>query len=421
MKKAINFFCAWVVIITYFVSILWATYNGCWQNKTLSFVILLGWISLFAFLIIFCPFLFPISPARKAQLTNQEIFEHNHRVRLSLISILGVVSVLSGIYFSWEGLNVSRINIELTQKAALANFDQGYQKDINSIYSQSLINLSNKNFLVRLGAIFALEKIARSDPGNFYWPTIHIMTSYLQQHYPAKNVYSRDSQLKEDATSILEFIKEGKYDNPHSVYDRVDLSNTNLSYGNLDGADLSFANFNHSILRYVSFSHANLNNATFLDAKLEFARFTFADLSASKFDDAVLKGSTFIGADLSGSQFYKVSFVGSEWAWLLDAKLSHADFCRKYDIYSDTDLKQCALGLKCKDLKLATVSDETVLPEYLKTCNLHRIVDPEKIAITKVVNFISHGDYKNASEVQGGYTTGRLIYARKSSLYPAGG
>jgi uncharacterized protein YjbI with pentapeptide repeats len=385
----------WAVLLIAFIFLLWTTYNGPQPSKIISFMVLLGWIVWLSTIIIFCPVLFPSKILQSGNVSDKEILEFHHKLRLGISSIVGGAAVLGGIYFSWQTLMLSRVNVELTQKAALATLELTQQKESADLYSQSLIRLDASNALASLGAIYSLERIARLDPSNYYWPVVHVLTAYIREKSPADFAHPHTYPPKADILAILDFLKEGVYYYPHNKAEAVDLSGVDISYADLSNAQLFSAKFKNSILQHVTFSgKTNLAWADFDNADLRHARFTFANLYNAQFYNANLEGVNFFSSDLTGARFYNAKFGQSTWDWLIDTKLFRADFCQGYNPINQKILERCAVGITCRDLRGAELSDETVLPKYITNCSLHRVMDPEEIMLTKAVNFLRSSDTK---------------------------
>jgi hypothetical protein len=90
---------------------------------------------------------------------------------LTLAQILGGTALLSGLYFTWRTLQVNREG-QVTERFTQA-IDQLGKID----------NEGNQLLEVRLGGIYALERMARESEEN-HWPIMEILTAYFRHHAP---------------------------------------------------------------------------------------------------------------------------------------------------------------------------------------------------------------------------------------------
>lgn len=407
MKNKILF-----VLSLIFIILLWLTYNSnLTSNHIFSFFILVGWISLFIIFLIFSPSLLLSESLKNETSELNELFELHYKIRMGIVSIFAVTAVLAGIFFQWRSTQVSEVNSELNQKTTLFTLNLSQEKQMANIYSQSLESLSNKDTFIRLGAISSLERLARVDSADYYWPVLHILTAYIKKYSSADPLHPHTHPPSDDIIAILDFLKEGPYELPHSEDDKIDLSNVDLSFSDLSSANLSFSSFDHSILRGVQLSQSNISNASFNGSDLSFAKFYDANVVNSQFYHTKLIGVSFIGANLTGSQFYGAEFGQSTTNWLFETKLYNSDFCNRYDLLREKNLDKCATGLTCHDLINAKLSDRTILPSYVKNCNLVRNTDPEELMYKKALYYLNHHNMKGFFESMNGLPqSAREIY-----------
>jgi uncharacterized protein YjbI with pentapeptide repeats len=245
---------------------------------------------------------------------------------LAMAQILAGTALLSGLYFTWRTLQVNREG-QITERFTRA-IDQLGQTD----------DKGNKLFEIRLGGIYALERIARESKQD-YWPVMEILTAYVRQHArqnPAtarsknasvkKPEYSeskkqpadesknasvkklrrkqRDKQtvdelamLAPDIQAIVAVIRRltSYYkDNQHDgKYEVVDLHETDLHGVDLRRADLTDANLTGAILDEADLEEATLKGAELAEAHLKGTR-----LVRAKLEEAVLVKADLEGANL---------------------------------------------------------------------------------------------------------------------------
>jgi hypothetical protein len=90
---------------------------------------------------------------------------------LALAQILGGTALLSGLYFTWRTLQVNREG-QITDRFTRAIDQLGKTDD-----------KGRKLFEIRLGGIYALERIARESEED-HWPIMEVLTAYIRKHAP---------------------------------------------------------------------------------------------------------------------------------------------------------------------------------------------------------------------------------------------
>src|SRR5215216_5233848 len=216
---------------------------------------------------------------------------------VTLAQILAGTALLSGLYFTWRTLQVNREG-QITERFTRAIEQLGATHADNS-----------KNLELRLGGIYALERIARESEED-HWSIMEVLTAYVRQHAPRRPEEAQ--QVEEDATVEKKYVKKyvevsalrflrGKSEPSevpdlaadiqaimtvigrrtrslgHGEPEPLDLHETNLPGTNLEGADLTAANL----------SAANLTEAMFREADLSGADLKETDLAQDQLEEAI--------------------------------------------------------------------------------------------------------------------------------------
>jgi|26BtaG_2_1085354.scaffolds.fasta_scaffold16812_2 uncharacterized protein YjbI with pentapeptide repeats len=177
-----------------------------------------------------------------------------------------------------------------------------YEKDAkgSSDYSKPvLVETSEPNLEVRIGSIFALERIARENL-EFHLQVMEILCAYVQLNAPSEDYQSGDRRLRanrpnDDIRASLKVLGRRSQKGrilEHNAGSRLDLRFCDLSRIDFREQDFSAANFQHSI---------------FLDAHFRDTILRGADLSFAQKLPA-----TFVRCDLTGSKFNKAEFWGNQ-------------------------------------------------------------------------------------------------------------
>jgi uncharacterized protein YjbI with pentapeptide repeats len=249
---------------------------------------------------------------------------------LAMAQILGGTALLLGLYFTWRTLQVNREG-QITDRFTHAIEQLGKTDD-----------KGNRLFEIRLGGIYALERIARESEED-YWPIMEVLTAYVRQHAhssrpeegyggdadsaaKAKSVEDSngESETKEvstpapDIQAIITVLWRRTRSYGQGEPDILDLHETDLARAdlpgaNLTGADLSRTNLSRTNLSNADLSNANLSKANLTGADLSGANLTEArlleaDLGAASLPEANLSNTLLLGANLSDANLIGVNF-----------------------------------------------------------------------------------------------------------------
>lgn len=190
-------------------------------------------------------------------------------------------------------------NIRLTQ-----------ERLITERFSKAIEQLGSDKLEVRLGGIYALERIAK-DSEKDHWTIMEVLTSFVQEKSPLqqkKNAQEDEPhKITKDVQAALTVIarrdyskdlKDKRLDLSCANLSRAKLSKANLGGANLGGADLRGAilwdaNFGGAIL-----GRANLSGAELLRANLSHAHLIRTNLSETNLVQASLRKASLLEANL---------------------------------------------------------------------------------------------------------------------------
>ena len=233
--------------------------------------------------------------------------EQKQALVVTLAQILGGTALLSGLYFTWRTLQVNREG-QITDRFTRAIDHLGKVDD-----------KGNKLFEIRVGGIYALERISRESEED-YWPIMEILTAYVRQNAPwppkagqrsrgdateeqsavedsgEKSETTEPSAPDPDIQAVITILRRRSRSFGKGEPEHLDLRQTNLSGANLTRANLFAANL----------SGANLSGADLIVANLSAAYLPRADLSAAYLAGADLSRANLAGANLLGARLYGV-------------------------------------------------------------------------------------------------------------------
>jgi hypothetical protein len=279
-----------------------------------------------------------------------------------LVQALGLITAgvagAVGIFFTWRGQERNQRNTQ--EELRLTR-----QGQITERFTRAIDQLGSKNVEIRLGGIYALERIARESEED-HWPIMEVLTAYVRQHArlppergspedtentaeakppeskedvavaedpkqnsKGKSAPSEVSLPKPDIQAIMTVI--GHRTRPEAerrarpeagTPDRLDFYMANLFLASLSNADFARANFSRANLSHAFLMKTNLAEAVFRVTDLGGAWLIEADLERANLERANLKGADLAGANLKGANLKGANLEGAD---LVAAKLWGAD------------------------------------------------------------------------------------------------
>ena len=290
-------------------------------------------------------------PGEKETLQKERLQLENE-FRKTLAQIIGGAFILLGAFLAWKRITIAQ------------------EGQITERFTRAIGQLGDrKNLEVRLGGIYALERIAKDLPKD-HWTIMEVLTAYIREKAPLKkkknpppnegsseeeNPKPESVKPKTDIQAILTVIGRRTLTYKNGEDYRLDLRATDLGGADLRGANLSEADFSGADLR-----GANLNGAHFRGANLNGAHFRGANLSGAHLRGANLSGAYLWGANLSGAYLWGAN--------LSEANLGGAHLSGAH--LRGADLRGASLegvkNLTREQLEKAQTDDKTILPDYLR-------------------------------------------------------
>jgi hypothetical protein len=262
--------------------------------------------------------------ADKTELSSKEFYELRNSIRQTFLQALGGAALLLGLYFTARTLRISQETLRTNQEG-----------QVTERFTNAIEHLGDTQLTVRLGGIYALERIARDSPKD-HWQIMEVLTAYVRDNAPWPPKTAQPLQ----GGQALENKQAGKNDQPSSSpepfpklatdiqailtvlgrrtrsSDREGENSLDLTQTGLQGADLAGAHL----------AGARLNDAHLAGADLMDAHLAGADLFGAHLAGADLFGAHLAGADLFGAHLEGADLFGAhlERATLMDAYLEGA-------------------------------------------------------------------------------------------------
>lgn len=247
--------------------------------------------------------------------------------------ILGGAFFLITIYFTYQNLAVSQKNLATTQ-----------ERNITDLFTKAIEQLGSDKLEVRLGGIYALERIAR-DSEKDHWPIMEVLTAYVRENAPwppetleeakkkrpwAKPRDKRPSLSKEmktedqknvkpdpDIQAILTIIGRRARTFRKGESQRLDLRNTDLRGADLQGEHMEGANLSEAHMEKANLWKCHLEKADLHGAHLEWAELCEARLEGAFLLATYLHFANLQGADLQMAEELKAEQVRPARNWVL--------------------------------------------------------------------------------------------------------
>ena len=266
-----------------------------------------------------------------------------------------------------------------TAEAAQRTAELNEQGQVTDRYTKAIEQLGSDKLDVRIGGIYALERIARDSPRDHHTIT-EVLAAFIRDHSheqwppaedaaepPARTtrpdvlaaatvIGRRSSEMEEQLNLDGAILVHADLSIMH--FKNADLTRANLSSANLSGivlsgavlnyatltgafgpgADLSFAllvgaDLTGAKLEYPNLGNAKLPRATLTGAKLPRAHLASANLTDANLASANLTGANLNSADLMGVDFHSTDLTDTD---LTNARWPSAAVIPgwKRDIYS---------------------------------------------------------------------------------------
>jgi uncharacterized protein YjbI with pentapeptide repeats len=275
-------------------------------------------------------------------LTPAERLKAENDIRTTLVQALAGAILLAGLYFTARTLHVNTRTLEVNREGQIT---ERFTRAIDQLGQPG-----DDRLAVRLGGIYALERIAR-DSREDHGPVMEVLTAFVREAarwHPGETATARDdpepgsdpdgapAMARPDVQAVVTVL--GRRNRDHEENGRsldlshVDLRGASLRAAHFEGAwlreaHLEDADLGGAYLTGASLRNVHLERAILLGAHLEGtdlgdASLEGASLRGANLQEAALGGATLDGADLADAHLGR-AFLGR--ARLKGANLSYAD------------------------------------------------------------------------------------------------
>lgn len=269
---------------------------------------------LLVWLVIYAPQYFVRSPSeadlRKVDAAKR--LELQNDVRTTLLQGLGGLAVLAGAAFAYGQLLTNRRQLQHSIESSQQQQELDRQGQVTERFTRAIDQLGHENPDVRLGGIYALERIAKDSPQDRA-SIAEILAAFVRNHAPwppNRPGQPGDDWPSEDIPPMWEWAPEaqaaltvlGRQEPPIDLRQPLDLRRTDLRRADLIDAQLP----------EVDFEGAQLWSADLRGARLRKANFFEADLHGADLEGAVLQGASFAVAELDDANLERAQLQGAD-------------------------------------------------------------------------------------------------------------
>jgi hypothetical protein len=239
-------------------------------------------------------------------LTNGHFDKHADRVKAqadargNVLTLLGGVGLLGGLAYTARTFRLNEATSRLQETG-----------QVTDRYTKAVEQVGSSTLAVRVGGIYALERIA-VDSVRDHRTVVEVLSTFIRDG--SHSVDRSDAShgfLPADVQAALTVLgrlpaREGvtRGDLFLSKLHRAGLSRANLSGAHLSKADLSKADLSKADLTEANLTGANLTGANLTEANLIGANLTGADLTDANLTGAILDEAKLAGATLNGAVGY---------------------------------------------------------------------------------------------------------------------
>ena len=260
-----------------------------------------------------------------------------------------IAGVLALVFAVWRGVLAQR-QAETAQRQS----ETSQQGLLNECYQKGAEMLGSSVLSVRLGGIYALQRLAGEHPKQYHIQVMRLLCAFVRLPTKDQSIASGQAAIepgtllgiRQDVEAIMQAIgsrSKLRIALEREVEFRLDLRGVDLHGAQLLDADLSHAMFHHAHLSNVNFantdltdsflSYADLSQAEFHDVNFTRTRLWSANLSGAMLQDADLPRIDFHNANLAGTNLLRANLSGANFqdanaanAWFERANLSDAGF-----------------------------------------------------------------------------------------------
>lgn len=267
----------------------------------------------------------------------------------------GGIAILFNVYYSAKRSTA----MERTAQATEKNIEVAQNSQITERFTKAVEQLGSENLSIRIGGIYALEKIAQDAPKTYHWTIMEILCAFIRNHELSweKNVTKPEvSIIKKNRDLETALIVIGRRNTKHDPENIVlDLRGTDLSFTNLNNGKYDFSK---AIFLDSSLTSVQWNNVVLETVKLYKSNLREAIFIKCSFKEADLKNTYISGAEFFNCNLQKANFMGGKISDTMPLFLTNSKI--------QGTIFYTVLGLTQENIDDAIGDETTILPEHLE-------------------------------------------------------
>ncbi|MEU4411502.1 pentapeptide repeat-containing protein [Streptosporangium sp. NPDC023963] len=243
-------------------------------------------------------------------------------IRGRALTIATGLIALVAVYYTARNAATARRAFELSEQGHRLS-EQG---QVTDRYTKAIEQLGSDKLDIRLGGIYALERIARDHP-----TVMEVLAAFVREHSQdvetdeAGDAQPRDPSLRTDLQAAVTVIGRRAVDQD-APGARINFAGAHLNHADFTNANFTDANFNSAHLNHADLTNAKLTRASLNSAQLVNANLAEARLTCADFTDARLRRANLASAELDTADFTRAILILANLtgANLMDANFGHA-------------------------------------------------------------------------------------------------
>ena len=247
-----------------------------------------------------------------------------------LLTLAAGLAAAAALVFTALNFSLLRRNSEQADQWQRRTHELTEQGQVTDRYTKAIEQLGSDKLDVRIGGIYALERIAR-DYARDHPTVMEVLAAFIREHsheqWPAPEPATDNlppRTTRPDVQTAVTVIgrrifknDRGRIDLTGAVLARADLIGADLAVANLTGANLTSA-----VLTSANLTGANLTSADLTSADLAVANLTYADLTSAVLTSANLPFAVLVDALLIHANLREADLARAN---LREADLARAD------------------------------------------------------------------------------------------------
>jgi hypothetical protein len=248
-----------------------------------------------------------------------------------------LIAVIGGPFLVWRVITSHMQAVASGQQATAAKHqaDTGREAHFTTLFTKAVEQLGTTrdeinaeglvrtmpNLEVRLGAIYALERIAQDSERDF-WPIMEVLSAYVRNRQNSGDPILQPAGLLDSDKTLKKWIESlppprvdiqaiitviGRRSTKQLARQEDDIRFVDFSNSNLQRVNFTFGDFTYIALWSSYLEGADFEASNFIDVGLDGAFLTGASIS-----NAMLQQATLIDTHLEGANLYLTDFSGSD-------------------------------------------------------------------------------------------------------------